>query len=480
MFDTMRARLTLWYTCVLALVLVIFASVTYAYLARDARERTDQSLADAASALVSNFAAESEDEDQTGDGAAAEVTRDFQFGDRQAVVFDASGRVVAASEAPGDPTGKHPWPSLATLSQSLSGLLTQASKSVRAYATVAGRRGSIRAVAAATESRGRAYTVVVARSLHEQEEALEQARHAFYVAVPLALLFASLGGYFLARQSLAPVVEMGDRSARIGASNLSERLPVPNPRNELGRLARIFNELLARLELSFEQQRRFMADASHELRTPVAIVCGESEVALSQDQRSREEYRESLSILQDEGRRLTRIVEDLFTLARADAGQYLSDSAAFYLDETVGECVRAVRSLAARRELDLQYRHAEVEMLFRGDEGLIRRMVLNLLDNAIKYTPAGGHVSVELRSEASAYALTITDTGRGIPPEAQPHIFERFYRVDKARSRDGEAGGSGAGLGLSIASWIAETHGGRVALERSDSQGSAFSVFLPR
>jgi two-component system OmpR family sensor kinase len=479
MFETMRARLTLWYTCVLALVLVLFASVTYAYLARDARERTDQSLADAAGALVSNFAAESEDEDQAGDAAAAEVARDFQFGDRQAVIFDAGGRVAAASAPPADAVGKRPWPSPATLSQSLAGLLESASRSGRAYATVAGQGESIRAFAATTGNRGGAYTVVVARSLYEQDEALEQARHAFYVAVPLALLFASLGGYFLARKSLAPVVEMGARAARIGASNLNERLPVPNPRNELGRLAQIFNELLARLDLSFEQQRRFMADASHELRTPVAIVCGESEVALSQGQRSAEEYRESLSILNDEGRRLTRIVEDLFTLARADAGQYLFDPAAFYLDETVGECVRAVRSLAARRELDLQYRHAEEELLFRGDEGLIRRMVLNLLDNAIKYTPAGGHVLVELGRVDSTYAIRITDTGRGIPAEAQPHIFERFYRVDKARSRNGGAGGSGAGLGLSIASWIAEMHGGRVTLERSDRQGSVFVISLP-
>ena len=208
-------------------------------------------------------------------------------------------------------------------------------------------------------------------------------------------------------QSLAPVVEMGDRAARISAANLGERLPVQNERSELGRLARIFNDLLARLNLSFEQQRRFMADASHELRTPVAIVCGESEVALSQAARSAEEYRESLSILHDEGQRLTRVVEDLFVLARADAGQYQLADANFYLDETLGECVRAVRSLAAQRSVELQYQNSDDELPFRGDEGLIRRMILNLLDNAIKYTPAGGHVGVELMCDASAYAIRI-------------------------------------------------------------------------
>jgi heavy metal sensor kinase len=486
MFDSMRSRVTLWYTGVLALVLVIFAASTYAYLARAASERTDASLADAANSVNSNLAAESEDEGQTIDAAAAEVMRDFQFSDGQAVIFDETDRVVAASAPPvadrrGEPhrRGEPPWPDTTMLSRSLTGLVFAARRSGRAYATVKTHAQGIRAFATVAKSRGSTYVVVVTHSLQEQDEALEQARHAFYVAVPLALLVASLGGYFLARKSLAPVVEMGDRAARIGASNLNERLPISSERNELGRLARIFNELLARLDLSFEQQRRFMADASHELRTPVAIVCGESEVVLSQADRSPEEYRESLSILHDEGRRLTRIVEDLFTLARADAGQYHFAPENFYLDETVGECVRAVRSLAAQHGLELQYHYGGEELPLRGDEGLVRRMVLNLLDNAIKYTPAGGRVLVELGREGAGYTVRISDSGRGIPPEAQPHIFERFYRVDKARSRDGETGGSGAGLGLSIASWIAEMHGGHITLARSDKQGSTFVISLP-
>src|SRR3989440_4395661 len=159
MFDSMRARLTLWYTCVLALVLVVFASATYAYLSRAARARTDQSLADTANSLVSNFAAESEDEDQPGDEAAVEVTRDFQFDDRQAVVFDESRRVVAASAPPAGAGGKRPWPQLPALSQSLAGLLDAAARSGRAYATVAGQREGIRAFAAPLKGRGRTYTV---------------------------------------------------------------------------------------------------------------------------------------------------------------------------------------------------------------------------------------------------------------------------------------------------------------------------------
>jgi len=280
MLNSMRVQLTLWYTGVLALVLVVFAFVTYSYLGRAARERTDQSLADTANSLVSNFTAESSDEDQSETDAAAEVARNFQFKDRQAIIFDENRELVAASEPPTNVNGKRPWPELKTLSQGLSGLMQEALRSGRAYATVPAQKEGIRAFATTVKSKEKTYLVVIALSLHEQNEALEQARGAFYVAVPLALLIASLGGYFLARKSLAPVVAMGERAARIGASNLNERLPVPNSRTELGRLARIFNDLLARLDLSFEQQRRFMADASHELRTPVAIVCGESEVAL--------------------------------------------------------------------------------------------------------------------------------------------------------------------------------------------------------
>ena len=479
MLDSTRARLTLWYTGVLALVLAVFAVATYAYLARAARSRTDQSLADTANSLASSFTTEIEDENQSVDEAATEVARTFQFNDRQAIMLDGSERIIAATTSPASVVDRQAWPSTATLLQSMSELLEAARRAGHAAATISIQRHAVRAYASSFQSLGNTYTVIIAQSLRAQDEELAQARRAFYIAVPLALIFASLGGYFLARKSLAPVVAMGTRAARIGAANLGERLPVVNERSELGRLARIFNELLARLDLSFEQQRRFMADASHELRTPVAIVCGESEVALSQTLRSAEEYRESLSILHDEGRRLTRIVEDLFLLARADAGQYRPSFAPFYLDETVGECARAIRSLATQHGLELHYRQPEDELLFRGDEGLIRRMVLNLLDNAIKYTPRGGQVRIELAKADSNYGISITDTGAGIPAEAQAHIFERFYRADKTRSRNGETDGSGAGLGLAIALWVAEIHGGQIALARSDNTGSAFAVTLP-
>jgi two-component system OmpR family sensor kinase len=492
MFDSVRSRLTLWYTGVLALVLAAFAVASYLFLSRALERRTDESLAEMSRAFSETLRTEQEELRQAGatnargvtpdaDAAVTEAAAEYRLKDYQFIVYD-KRRVVATS--PGQAAGPEligPPPSSPGILNLLDDLDSRASESP-AYSTLSHGGERFRALALNVTTDGRPYALVIIRPLSEQEELLKGAVRALLVGVPLALLLASIGGYFLARKSLAPVVAMSETAARIGAANLQERLPVVNERDELGQLARAFNQLLARLDESFEQQRRFMADASHELRTPVSIVRGESEVALSREGRAADDLRESLSIVHDEGRRLTRIVEDLFMLARADAGQRPLKLCDFYLDETAAECVRAVRSLAAKRGLALECEAAS-ELPFRGDEELVRRMLLNLLDNAIKYTPAGGRVFVKSEARGGEYVLTVTDTGVGIPPEMQSHVFERFYRVDKARSRaggdDGAVAGSGAGLGLAIARFVAEAHGGRLELLRSDERGSIFVASLP-
>jgi heavy metal sensor kinase len=309
---------------------------------------------------------------------------------------------------------------------------------------------------------------------------------ALFLVIPIALVIASAGGYFLARKSLAPVVAMSEKAARMGAQNLHERLPVLNARDELGYLASTFNDLLDRLTRSLEQQRRFMADASHELRSPVSVIRGEAEVALSQT-RTPEEYRGSLEIALDEARRLSQIVDDLFTLARADAGQYPLRPRDFYLEELAVECVRAARSMAASRGVTLSY-EPDGEMPIHGDEALVRRLTMNLLDNAIKYSPEGGKINVDCQRSGSEYSLTVQDSGPGIPAEAQEKIFERFFRLDPARTQNRRELGpvetaapttTGAGLGLAIARWIAEAHHGRLILAHSDASGSTFAAFLP-
>src|SRR4029077_10888478 len=227
-------------------------------------------------------------------------------------------------------------------------------------------------------------------------------------------------------RSLAPVVAMGAHARRIGATNLHEQLPVLNANDELGQLATIFNDLLDRLDQSFDLQRRFIADASHELRTPLAIVRGEAEVAMSQHGRKAEDYLESLGILHEETSRLIKIVEDLFTLTRADSGQYLLSPEDIYLEEVVAECAHSVRTLAREKNIELSI-DASSECPVHGDQALLRRMILNLLDNAIKYTAVGGHVEIACRATATDCEVHVTDTGTGIPPELHARIFERFF-----------------------------------------------------
>jgi len=213
-------------------------------------------------------------------------------------------------------------------------------------------------------------------------------------------------------------------------------------------------------------QRRFMADASHELRTPVSIIQGEADVTLARPNRSPEEYRESIEVMQKASLKLTRIVQNLFLLARTDAGHYPVQRTRFYLDELIADCVRSMRNIAAARGVTLEH-SGDAETVIEADEELVHRMLLNLIDNAVKFTPAGGRVIIR----ATTGVIRVSDTGTGISADDQSRIFERFFRA-------GGASG-GAGLGLPIARWIAEAHGGSLTLERSDAEGSTFRIELP-
>jgi two-component system OmpR family sensor kinase len=472
MFSSVRVRLTLWYTAVLTCVLVVMALATYFLLRQDSARRTDAAMVEMADSFLATVNAEARD--ATGpDGVKAAIEQaisEHKYRDTVFVVLDDQGKIAGSSsnqfkEPPGAPM------------EVLQEAMGRGTVGARPFRTVRLRDEVHRSYARRFSIGKEQYTLLVLQSLHRQREFLESVIGAFGLAIPLAILLASGAGYFLARRSLSPVVEMSTQAGRIGADNLHERLPVRNTQDELGHLAGSFNNLLDRLDHSFEQQRRFMADASHELRTPVAILCGEADVTLSQPSRSSEDYRASLDILRAEAKRLKRIVEDLFTLARADAGQHPLTLSNFYLDELITECSRSMKTLAAAKQITLTC-NASKELPIEADEALLRRMIVNLLDNAIKYTSPGGRVSASCDAEDSQYVMTFSDTGQGIPLDLQPRIFERFFRADKVRSRSGSDGG-GAGLGLSISEWIVQAHGGKIELTRSDKDGSTFTVYLP-
>src|SRR5258707_1590265 len=405
--------------------------------------------------------------------AAQVAIVEHRFRDHVFAVIDPKGGVLTSSqELPNEEV-----PAGLISCAAFQKLLADSASAERLVENVKGGRSGYRALVRTFALKGQTYTLVILQSFYAQDEMVEEVRQTFAWVIPMAILRASIGRYFLARKSLAPVVAMSSKAGRIGAENLHERLPIQNAKDELGRLAASFNELLEHVDQSFERQRRFMSDASHELRTPAAILRGEAEVALSRSERSAEEYRESLSVLHAEAQRLTQIVEELFTLTRADARQYPLCPRDFYFDELVADCTHTTRSLALAKQIMLTCEVPE-ELPVRGDEALLRRMILNLLDNAIKYTPAGGRVAVSCERAGNEYALSVADTGPGIPVELQQKVFERFFRVDKARTRS-EKDGGGAGLGLSIARWIAEAHQGRLILARSDASGSTFTAFVP-
>lgn len=464
MFHSVRARLTLWYTGILAVVLVAFSVISYALLAREIHAATDALLASTAHEFTAAFGA-----DPSWPDSRENALLDFRYSDRTIEVFGVDGRLIASSRS--------------SLSRAERDAIVKiVRRGLNGYATISGGADDegIRLLANPVDVLGIRHVVVVAHDLHDEAERLESAKRALFLGIPLALLLAAAGGYVMARKSLASVTTMSAKARQIGAETLTERINVENERDELGYLATTLNELLERLQRAFESQRSFMADASHELRTPLAIIQGEADVSLSRAERSANEYRESISIIQTAARKLTRIVESLFLLARTDAGRYPITRTRFYLDELISDAVRGLRSVAATRRVELLC-ECQPDLMITADEALIHRMVLNLIDNALKFTPPGGRVNVSATSSGDTYVVRVSDTGIGITQADSERIFERFYRGERTRSaRTPAIVSTGAGLGLPIARWIAEVHGGRLVLERSDETGTTFMITLPR
>ena len=470
MFESVRARLTLWYVGVLALVLIAFSVAVYALHAAILYDGLDTELGATLEETSSSFIQEMKMGVQE-ETAAKDVLNEYSSPRQAAAIFSSEGKIIAEDPAQGDVHASLPDMSLVPPSE--AELYTLPQGKPQEDRRVAIKRVEIPAT-------GRTYIIVITQAFDVVNRELRLFGFILSLVVLAALLLAGAGGWFLARRTLAPVVEMTERAHRISAENLDERLPLTNPNDELGRLASTFNELLARLDDSFKQQRRFMADASHELRTPLSVMRTATDVTLEKDGRNEAEYREALEIIDEQTRRLTRIVEDMFALARADSSSRALRFQDSRLDELISETARAACVLAGNKGIQVEVGKLS-ETHYHGDEGLLRQMLMNLLDNAIKHTPAGGTISIRLYKQPSRYTITVSDTGAGIPVEAQARIFDRFYRVDKARSRAGatEIGG-GAGLGLAIARGIAEAHRGHLELQRSDETGSVFTVWLPK
>jgi two-component system OmpR family sensor kinase len=291
------------------------------------------------------------------------------------------------------------------------------------------------------------------------------------VAIPVALLLAGVGGWWLASIGLRPVRAMARRAASLPPTGLDDLGPPPKD-EELGQLAWAFNGLVARLRAALSTQRQFMADASHELRTPVSVIRTAAEVTLSRDHRDETEYREALAMTRAQSQRLSRLVEDMLVLARADAGAYPLRPVDLYLQDVVADCQRVVDVLAAERGITITSSGPH-DVPVRGDEELLRRLLVNLLQNAVQHSPRGGVVSIDVSPNGSRAYVRVRDSGTGIPETDRTRIFDRFVQLDPSRRMEG------TGLGLTIAKWIAEVHQGSLSLESTGPAGSTFRVELP-
>jgi heavy metal sensor kinase len=294
------------------------------------------------------------------------------------------------------------------------------------------------------------------------------------VGIPLAVAAAGLVGYWLAGRALAPVAKMTEEARSITAEHLDMRLRLPGPDDELGRLAATFNDLFARLERSFEQMRRFTADASHELRTPLTVIRSVGEVGLREHQ-DEAGYREIIGTMLEEADRLSLLTATLLELTRAEGGQGPVRRDALDLCKSVREAAAFLGVLAEERQVGLALELPAAAPTVLGDRTVLHQALVNVLDNAVKHSPAGATVTVAVRTRSDRAEVSVADHGPGIAPEHREHVFERFYRADA--SRNSKTGGFG--LGLAIARWAVEVHGGRITLESEPGRGSVFRIRLP-
>lgn len=462
-FHTLRFKLTLWYVAILGVTLCAFSFFLYLTLSEGLYRSLDNKLRTTAEVI------------------AASIRRPFGPGPSLADIDQIMrehfgirplGRFVQVL----DETGKRSS-NIRNVDIPMSmETLERVSKGETVFETVTVAKEKIRLVTLPIFEKGRMVGIVqVGSPLEEIEEALRQLLLILLVAVPSVLILAVVGGLFLANKALRPVDEITNTARKIGSSgDLSQRIRLKRKvDDEIGRLAATFNEMIAKVENSFQQIKRFTADASHELKTPLTILRGEIEVGLKR-LRTPEEYQKILASNLEEVKHMSRMVEDLLTLARADMGALELRKEVVDLGGLVREVWEEVRLWAEDKGVELLFQE-DGEARVMGDRGRLRQLALNLIDNAIKYTPSGGRVELRVVRDGDEVTFSVADTGEGIPAEDLQRIFERFYRVDKARSRQR----GGTGLGLSICKWIAEAHGGRISAESELGRGSKFHVFLP-
>ncbi|MCB8920002.1 MAG: HAMP domain-containing histidine kinase [Ardenticatenaceae bacterium] len=455
----LRWRLTIWYLLTLGAILLLFAAFLYWQLQRNLYAQVDTTLQLAASQAFINVDADGDtiafqNVDNLSDPQYQNEELTYYLLSSDGVLLEQLGQDTAVSPQLPQQTG---------------------------YVTLAIDGDTWRVYSQLVTVNNATGWVQVVQNLDPIVETLERLLTQMTIGVPLALALAGIGGLLLASSALRPIVRITQTAQSITGSDLNRRIHYQGPTDELGRLAQTFDDMLDRLQAAFERERRFTGDAAHELRTPLAALKGRIGVTLSKP-RPLVEYTDTLHEMEGQVDRLIHLSNDLLFMARLDQRQMPLRLEPIALPDFLAAVVDQVSPLAEAKQLEL-YEHVPDHLFINGDIDLLIRLFLNLLDNAIKYTPEGGQVSIAAQMENQQVRIAISDTGTGISKEHLPHLFERFYRVEEDRTRsgktNGQSGAGGAGLGLAIAYEIVRAHKGNMTVESQPNQGTTFIVQLP-
>ncbi len=450
---TVRARLTLLHVATTLLVLVLYAAAVYTLVrfnvsnALDARLRGDFSWATSMA-------------QQQADGSLVWWDGDENFDSPWLQVWSQEGESVFRTTL----ATRLPVPASEGLARRPDGRIVSVSTPTQPF----------RILTDEVTISDRPLVIQVGWSEAAMQQELRELFLVLVLGLPLSVAVAGLGGYWLARDALDPINRMAERARSITAERLGERLPVENPKDELGRLASVFNTTLARLESSFEQMRRFTAHVSHELRTPLTAIRSVGEVGL-REARDEDAYRAVIGNMLEDADKLRGLVERLLLLSKGDTGQIKLSAQTIDLVELSRGVAVHLSVLAEEKEQSLTVDGVETCRCV-GDRLVVRQALINLVDNAIKYTPRGGRIQMHVSEDAEHVVVEVRDTGPGIPEAVQHRIFDRFWRG----ASDQSAASTGAGLGLALAKWAVEAHYGDLTYENADGGGSVFRVTLPK
>ncbi len=449
---SIRVRLTAWYVAALFLMMVVYAAATYIAVRHEFYEQMDDELHE-------DFEVASEHLTALPDGRVALDEEDHRDGDDDAdrgldvwsMRGDAIIRAASAIVLP-------------PVTAQVSGLR---------YASIVADGHRWRTLTGAASAGPTAVLLRVSRSEERLRNQLWEVFTVLAFGLPVVVALAGVGGYVLARRALLPIDRLASDAHRITAERLHERLSVVNPNDEIGRLAAVINDTFARLESSFEQLRRFTADASHELRTPLSVIRGIGELGLGTT-RTPAEYKDAMSSMLEEVDRLTTLVDTLLRLSHGDAGTVRLSHEPVDLGHLASE-VSGSLSIVAEEHHQRVVVDARPGVVVSVDRLVLREAVANLVDNAMKYGPPGSTIHVRVRAERQQAIVEVEDEGPGIPPEYRDRIFDRFFRIDEARSRED----GGTGLGLAIARWAVSVNGGRIVVDTGARGGALFRIVLP-